>query len=234
MHPTRFLRVIFRHLPPAIVSFLFPIVRYLLSDSAHDPRWHNLEKAFETVRHIEGTEPGDYLEFGVFYGKSFTRAYMLARNMGLQKMRYFAFDSFEGLPYAEGEFQIGGVRASRDFFTKYIRAHGVDTRRVTTIEGNFTHSLTKSLKETHKLEKAAVVHIDCDLYESTKDVLLFIESLLRPNSIIIFDDWHAFDYLSGPEEAQNMGQQKAFMEWSLNHRFQEFYDAFQARAFVMW
>ncbi len=54
---------------------------------------------------------------------------------------------------------------------------------------------------------AAIVFIDCDLYESTRDVLLFLKRKMIPGGVIIFDDWFCF---KGNLER---GEQKAFNEW---------------------
>src|SRR5437763_11463578 len=45
---------------------------------------------------------GDYLEFGVFRGNSFIKAWNSARLTGRRRVRFYAFDSFEGLPDPTG------------------------------------------------------------------------------------------------------------------------------------
>ena len=60
----------------------------------------------------ESQSAGDYLEFGVFRGTSFINACRLARKHGLDEMRFFAFDSFEGLPDSEGVVMRQGAYAS--------------------------------------------------------------------------------------------------------------------------
>ena len=49
-----------------------------------------------------GRMPGDYLEFGVFRGGTFAPAYHFASRRALPHMRFYAFDSFQGLPPSEG------------------------------------------------------------------------------------------------------------------------------------
>src|SRR5688572_1942537 len=48
------------------------------------------------------TQQGDYYEFGVFKGHTFLHAQLAARELGLDGMRFFGFDSFQGLPPARG------------------------------------------------------------------------------------------------------------------------------------
>lgn len=44
------------------------------------------------------------------------------------------------------------------------------------------------------------MHIDCDLYESSLEVLRWLESLVSEGTMLILDDWHAYD---GEAEAAN-------------------------------
>jgi len=106
-------------------------------------------------------------------------------------------------------------------------------RRVVVVEGLYNESLTTAVKKHHALTKAAVVHIDCDHYLSTKDVLSYIESVIHPGTILIFDDWHDLDEYFGVEEAKNFGEQRAFNEWALPDRFAEFYHSGIQKAFIL-
>ena len=40
------------------------------------------------------------------------------------------------------------------------------------------------------MRHVAMVNVDRDLYPSTKEVLSFVEDLVQPGTIIIFDHWH--------------------------------------------
>ena len=66
---------------------------------------------------------GDYLEFGSFRGNTLTTAFLSAKRFGLNSMRFFIFDSFEGLPerwsgsLGAGAFDAGGnIPECRTFF----------------------------------------------------------------------------------------------------------------------
>lgn len=59
---------------------------------------------------------GDYLEFGVQTGDSFMTAFHFAKQLDLKQMRFYAFDSFEGLP------EITGVDA--EGFQKFKKKGG--------------------------------------------------------------------------------------------------------------
>ncbi len=177
---------------------------------------------------------GDYLEFGVFSGSKFASAFHLIRDAykssyttsiwnteeecierqtQWKKMRFFAFDSFQGLPKPTGidalsnDFIEGKYSNSEDGFISSITSKGVPKDRVVIVPGWFNESLNESTRKKHEIKHAAIVHIDSDLYESAKSVLNFIRPLLVDGTIIIFDDWYNF------KGNPNLGEQRAFREW---------------------
>jgi hypothetical protein len=161
---------------------------------------------------------GDYLEFGVYTGMSFSNAWHLIRGAErtrgkAHQTRFFAFDSFEGLPESKdldrvyAPYAQGAYAASRHEFERNIAEAGVDLRDVTVVPGFYEKSLVPGLKERIGLQKAAIVYIDCDLYASAVHVLDFLTDLLVDGAIVIFGDWYLFH--ANPE----LGQQRAFREW---------------------
>jgi len=162
--------------------------------------------------------PGDYLEFGVARGTSFITAFdMMQEVRPGQASRFHAFDSFEGLPETEGHFEANDMAYSEATFSKYIEKAGVDISRVTRTKGFFERDKTAEAIAALGLTPGAhVVHIDCDLYVSTVEVLKAIEGILRPGSVLIFDDWYSFDREDQPDQH---GEQKAFAEWALRDQF---------------
>src|SRR6266568_3789708 len=91
------------HLWKAYSLIPYPISRFALAIGRSrflfpENRLPYFRKVFAYVR--DHNVPGDYLEFGVFRGQSF----IMACNLGLDlDMRFFAFDSFEGLPDSKEE-----------------------------------------------------------------------------------------------------------------------------------
>lgn len=159
---------------------------------------------------------GDYLEFGVARGFNLARAYHFARATGLANMRLHAFDSFEGLPQPRGvdvdtsgpsEFAKGDYAAGIAEVKKTLQAARVDMSAFTFTPGWFDASLEHERKAALKIEKAAVVWIDCDLYESTVPVLDFITDLVEEGTVLLFDDW--FCFRANPDR----GEQRAVREW---------------------
>ena len=176
---------------------------------------------------------GDYLEFGVFTGRSFIDAYSVMKDVfgpdqklhGRTKevqreisriwdnMRFFAFDSFQGLPELEGvdkesrDFTEGKFKATENAFRKNLAKEGVPSDKVVVVPGLFDDTCTQETIMKHGMKKASIIHVDCDLYHSTTTVLEFVKPLLVDGTIIIFDDWYCF------RGNPNLGEQRAFNEW---------------------
>lgn len=75
------------------------------------------------------------------------------------------------------------------------------------VPGFYDETLTADTKEQLSLQRAAIILIDCDLYESTVPVLEFITDLVDQGTILIFDDWYRF------KGDPNKGEQRACNEW---------------------
>ena len=211
---------------------------------SQDPAWFQLvdtnsiiykAASFVAADLIEG----DYLEFGVFRGGSFSTAFLalarawdersrqndygvyekdaIARQKAFHQMRMFAFDSFQGLPKPEGldvhtaEFEEGKYACDQQRFLQNIRERGVPLEKVVVVPGFYDQSLKPEVIEQHKMTKASIVWIDCDLYSSTKSVLDFIPPLMQDGTIFIFDDW--FGYRGNP----TLGEQRAWFEFTAQH-----------------
>jgi O-methyltransferase len=212
-------------LPLPISKYMYSIARNILFLDARRPYFDTI---FENISSAKLA--GDYLEFGVFRGTSFIMASKLAKKYSMHSMRFFAFDSFQGLPDSEGKVcSKGEFSCSEELFKKTIKKSDIDLSKVITVKGFYNNYLKESLKYKYNI-KSLVVHIDCDLYNSTKGVLNFMTNIISPGTIIIFDDWDAFKY----EDDENMGEKKAFKEWSLFNCFEEYCDLSDgSKAFIM-
>ena len=156
---------------------------------------------------------GDYYEFGLYRGQSFWRAQQAADRLDISGMRFFGFDSFEGLPEIEGNdrkagiFVSGDYRASRDQVEQLLIEHGFDMDRAVLVQGYFDQSLTPEAKHEHRMGPAALVMIDCDLYQSTAPTLAFIADRLQEGTVLLFDDWYCFG------DSEQHGERRAFTEF---------------------
>ncbi len=173
-------------------------------------------KVFEYVSEMK--IEGDYLEFGCFGGYTMTWAYKAAKYFNMKDIKFYGFDSFEGLPKIQGvdaeypEFKQGEFSTSEEQFYKDLKRGKVDTSRVVTIPGWYDVTLNEQLYKKLPIKEASVILVDCDLYSSTVPVLEFITNYVVDGTVILFDDWNCFR--SSPEH----GEQKAVKEWLENHR----------------
>ena len=206
---------VYLHSPTAVSKRLYRLGRNAFIADGRDPYFQRAFAAAGASR-----LQGDYLEFGVYKGDSVITASRLAHDNSLGSMRFFAFDCFEGMPHSEDWLQDGTYACSEEHFTRIITKAGVDMDRTVIVKGLFNDTLNDDTKEKHRLRKAAIVHIDCDLYSSTCEVLRFIENLIDDGTIIIFDDWHIY----GPDKVFTVGEGKAFSEWPLNKYCHELFD----------
>lgn len=173
-----------------------------------------LDESFRIVASHGTARSGDYMEFGLFKGYSFWHAQKVARGMDFHSMRFFGFDSFAGLPPPRGidvtaneDFYGGQYACSKAEVERNLTARGVDWDRTFLIEGYFESSLTPGTRQRFGMERVAIALIDCDLYESTMQVLEFLAPMVGDGSMLIFDDWNAFD------ADDSRGQRRAFREF---------------------
>jgi hypothetical protein len=124
---------------------------------------------------------GLVLEFGVKSGKTITT---LANKPKLKKREIYGFDSFEGIPK-----DWSGTRTLKGQLSNLGKMPKVP-KNVKLVKGWFKDSLPKFVKKSG--ENAALIHVDCDLYESTKDIFDNLGKKIVSGTVIIFDEF--FNY----------------------------------------
>jgi Macrocin-O-methyltransferase (TylF) len=123
----------------------------------------------------EAPPEGLWLEFGVFEGKSINH---IARQTSHQVV---GFDSFEGLPtgwtprHPKGRFTTHGTLPQVENNVRLVR-------------GWFSETLRQFLS-TQGVVKVSFLHIDCDLYQSTKLVLSELGERIGSRTVIVFDEY---------------------------------------------
>lgn len=162
------------------------------------------------VAGAEGRLPHTYLEFGCHSGRTFSAAINAAKFLQLNNMKFYAFDSFEGLPETKAEedgfFKTGSFCTSRRDFLSIVKKNtGLNLPDRCIVEGYFCNSLTSELQTS--MPKAGLVHIDVDLYSSTAEVLEFVKPLLVNGTLVLFDDYYAFP------GGSLMGERRALTEF---------------------
>lgn len=136
------------------------------------------------------TLDGVTLEFGVFKGKSINHI------AELTKGPVYGFDSFEGLPerwrdgFGKGFFKLNELPRVKE--------------NITLIKGWFNETLP--LFSNNLKSNVRFMHIDCDLYSSTKIIFELLKDNIVPGTVIVFDEYFNYD-------GWKDGEYKAFKEF---------------------
>lgn len=202
---------------------------------------------------IDNDLSGSYFEFGVHKARTFTMAMSLDNFYASHKgatggslipqsgggyfTEYVAFDSFQGLPEGSSakehpNYVAANLRTNEDEFLGLLQQFGQSTDRVRLVRGFYSESLTPALADEFRGREsyASLVCLDCNLYESYRDVLMWCDEFLQPGAIIYLDDFNTF-------RAQNdKGPRKAWLEYLKQSRWN--FDLFlnvcwNARSFVV-
>lgn len=156
-----------------------------------------------------------------------------------------AFDSFEGLPenthprWPKGIFKNNRSTGHPTLAVdepvteeKILQMFDkCELPRPTLVKGYFSETIPRTLGTAHKpggvlnITAAALVHIDCDLYESCKDVLYGIKHLLQQGTLIYFDDWNNY------KGDRSKGERRAVREFLEENKDIEFEEHLSYTAF---
>lgn len=151
---------------------------------------------------------GLLLEFGVASGKTIN---FIAKQTNEP---VFGFDSFQGLP----EDWRTGYSAGR-----YAQKKPDVGSNVQLVEGLFESTIPSFLSD-HRNAHISLVHVDCDLYSSTKTILEILRPRLIVGTVLVFDEY--FNYPGWQHH-----EQKAFAEfcdeWGIAYRYDSFVPSHQ-------
>ncbi len=132
---------------------------------------------------------GLYLEFGVFQGHSIN---YISSMVPLETVH--GFDSFEGLPeswmpgFDKGMFEVSSLPPVNS--------------NVQLIKGWFNETLPPFL--TGNEHNCAFIHVDCDLYSSTKIIFNELKNRIVDGTVIVFDEYFNYpNWKSGEFKAFN-------------------------------
>lgn len=203
-------------LPAAPPDLMTTIIR-------NDGRSETYFRAIEFVNFEQ--VPGDIVECGVFGGLSLA---LLARGASFDPngmaRRIIGIDTFEGLPAAtepHARWRTGDCAAMHAWHPLVRVGDPISaetTRELFARGGLAPPILHKGLFADvfprivpSDISAIALLHVDCDLYESTRDGLAGAAPALQDGSMILFDDW--FHYKGHP----NRGEARAFSEFLAAH-----------------
>jgi len=167
-------------------------------------RMENVRRECERV--VTENVPGDFVETGVWRGGATIMMRAVLAAYEVKDRRVFAADSFAGFPEqgaVDSNFTVGGVSdftvSLEDVKANFAR-YGLLDEQVVFLEGLFSDTLPKA-----PIERIAVLRLDGDLYESTRDGLALYSKLSRGGTLIA-DDYFLFE-----------GQRKAIDEFRDAH-----------------
>lgn len=138
--------------------------------------FENRNMYFDYISERVKNKSGLFLEFGVYKGKTIN--YMAER---INNKKIYGFDSFEGLPE---DWHPGYEKSAYSLEGNIPKCKN----NVYLIKGWFSETLPVFLEE-HKDEKCVYIHIDCDLYSSTKYVLMTLKDRITKGTVICFDEF---------------------------------------------
>jgi predicted O-methyltransferase YrrM len=134
---------------------------------------------------------GDILEFGSYKGGTGILMGLFLKANNIQKHIHL-FDSFAGLPEPDKDFDKGykeGMFVS-DYDLLSDKIHALGLQDIITLhKGWFKDTLPGFLKN-HPQLKAAMLHVDCDLYTSTMDCFPDAFPILSDNGVVVLDDFN--------------------------------------------
>lgn len=151
---------------PTLAANKIPIWKRTLS-----PRNDALRHALHGIR---GNQSGLILEFGVWKGSTIN---IIANK--LKKTTVYGFDSFEGFP------KDGRTDWDQDFSLNGNLP--VVRENVCLVKGYFNETLP-AFVQAHQTKQISLLHIDCDIYSSTKTIFDLCSSLISSGCIIVFDE----------------------------------------------
>lgn len=165
------------------------------------------------------------LEFGVYKGTSLSNFSSIYDSLNLKKL-FYGFDSFKGLPeekidlnnpyyWHEGAFAEYGlenlIRNNLPFVNLKV--------------GWFEDTLNDETLNEIKNNEVGFIHIDCDIYTSTIQILewLIKNNLLVSGTIIMYDDWggHLDKHVGEYECGQGKAHKEICKKYNLNFNFIE-------------
>jgi hypothetical protein len=147
-------------------------------------------------------EDGTWLEFGVFNGRTINLISKYTDSL------VYGFDTFSGLPESWKVSDELNIKKGFYSYKDFAKENGLNddlplvNENVRLIVGLFSDSLPKFIKN----QEITFIHVDCDTYNSTKDIFNFCTNNIKNNCIIVFDE-----LINYPNYHEH--EFKAFVEW---------------------
>jgi predicted O-methyltransferase YrrM len=150
-----------------------------------------LRALHQAVQHVIAHDiPGDFVECGTARGGSAALMGLTLEGLGADRSVWL-FDTFEGLPpptLADPDWRVaqshtGTARGTIDEVSELLSRLGI-LERYKLIKGLFEQTLSQ-----HEVQNIAVLHLDCDWYESMRCCLERLYDRVSPGGVIQIDDY---------------------------------------------
>lgn len=142
---------------------------------------------------------GAFLEMGVCTGRTIN--FIAALN---PEQRIWGFDSFQGLPddwtRTDLTFPRGSFRVIVEGWMPPV------LHNVSLVKGMFSDTLAHFKEQVLKSDPIAFLHVDCDIYSSTKEIFDQLADNIVSGTVIVFDEFYNY-----PEA--ELHEFKAFQEF---------------------
>lgn len=174
--------------------------------------------------------PGDYYEFGVYRGESLALSYrayrpflawldsertspepwrraMAADQRVHHPARFVGLDTFTGMPPNDERhlnFREGNYAAIEADAVRICAGVGLHAPQLHLIAGTFRATAS----QLAGMRPAAIVNLDCDLYQSAADALDAITPLIQQGTVLLCDEWQMF------RARNDAGERRAVREWT--------------------
>jgi O-methyltransferase len=159
---------------------------------------------YEATRYVvRGKIPGDFAECGVWRGGSIMLAARVLRELGDSSRKVYLYDTFEGMSApTTKDVDLAGRSAGEKWSAKRaadhndwcyapladvqrnIAATGYPTESVVFVKGTVEDTLPGTAPE-----RIALLRLDTDWYESTRQTLVHLYPRLAPGGVLIIDDY---------------------------------------------
>ena len=160
-----------------LLSIWLSAWKYLFSNKSKSFSMTGNRKEIISLALNESNQDGLYLEFGV--GKGISINYISS----IIKKNIHGFDSFDGLPEAWNHLP-----------EKAFSSNGIPPKLNSNIilhKGYFEETLPHFCNKYN--EKISFLHIDCDLYKSSKTIFTSLENMIVTGTVILFDEMISYE-----------------------------------------
>lgn len=147
-------------------------------------------------------QQGLVAEFGVFEGHTIRSIAEFFKGQMV-----YGFDSFEGLPES-WQHTAKGAFSTNKVLPKV-------PENVTLVAGWFEDTLPTFVRE-HKGETFRFIHVDCDLYSSTRTIFDRCQEMIVPGTVIQFDEYYNYPHW---QQHEHLAFQEFIAATGLTYRY---------------